>query len=70
MDSIFITAIIKRGRFFQGVVTKIDLFMVIFRSEIKKYYKVAKCDTVIGLASRINEQNIYCVHSQLDVVIF
>ena len=70
MYSIFLPTIIKRGRFFQGVVTKINLYMVIFRSEIKKYYKVAKCHAAIGPESRINEQNIYCVHSQLDVVIF
>ena len=36
MYSTFLTAILKLGRFFQGVVTKIDLFVVIFRSEIKK----------------------------------
>ena len=65
MYRIFLT-----GRFFQGVVTEIDLFMVIYRSEVKYYYKVAKCHTAIGSDSRINEKNIYYVHSRLDVDIF
>ena len=70
MYRIFLNAVKKLGRFFQGVVTEIDVFMVIYRSEVKSYYKVAKCHTAIGSDSRINEKNIYYVHSRLDVDIF
>ena len=64
MYSIFLPTIIKRGRFFQGVVTKINLYMVIFRSEIKKILQGGEVSQL--LAQRVELMNkiyIACIAS-------